>query len=208
MKNTSWKFLLGVFGGILVIVFYCVCTFTSLALFPPPFSPITNWLSDLGNSTLNPNGFLWYNSGCILTGVALVPFFLGLSIWYSERKWKSALVIAGQIVGFFDAFCLIMIGVFSEDSGEAHVFWSDMFFKTNLFVLIVVGIALLLNSKFIKLIGIYGFVVAIINVLFVVLISATPPLEWLTVFTALGFVGLLITNTIIKFGNQNGPIKS
>ena len=207
MKNKSWKFLLCIFGGILVIVFYCVCTFTSLALFPPPFSPAENWLSDLGNSTLNPSGFLWYNTGCILTGAALVPFFLGLCTWYSEKKWKSVLVLAGQIAGFFDAFSLIMIGVFSEDSGEPHLFWSEIFFKTNLLVLIIMGIALLLNSKFIKLIGVFGFAVVIFNVLFVILLSASPPLEWLTVFTALGFVGLLVVNTIVKFGNQDTATK-
>lgn len=198
MKLNLSKWPISCISGILVIAFYCIFTFTSLALYPPPFSPIDNWLSDLGNSSFNPNGAIFYNLGCILTGISLFPFFIGLYKWYREEIWHKILVIATQIVGCCAAFSLIMIGVFSEDFIEPHIFWSEVFFRLNLLVLIIAAIALFFHSDFIKLIGIYGIIVAIINLLFVYVIG-TPLLEWFTVFTALGFVGLIVYNMYTVF---------
>ena len=90
------------------------------------------------------------------------------------------------------------IGVFSEDFIEPHIFWSEVFFRLNLLVLIIAAIALFFHSDFIKLIGIYGIIVAIIKLLFVYVIG-TPLLEWFTVFTALGYVGLIVYNMYTTF---------
>ncbi|MHA1490212.1 MAG: DUF998 domain-containing protein [Promethearchaeota archaeon] len=190
------KWPISCISGILVIVFYCVFTFISLALFPPPYSPVDNWLSDLGNSMYNPNGAIFYNIGCMLTGIALFPFFIGLYKWYRDEPWHKILVIAAQIVGCFSGVALFLLGVFSEDFPTEHMYWSNVYFEANLVVLILSGIALILHSDFIKLICVYGFVVAFINLLFV-FILITPLIEWFTVFTALGYAGLIVYNTWI-----------
>jgi hypothetical membrane protein len=184
-------------AGIVVILFYCVFTFTSLALYPTAYSPISNWLSDLGNSSYNPRGAIFYNAGCILTGIALFLFFGGLYKWYTSETWRKILLIVTQIVGCLGAFSLIMIGVFSEDYGTAHTFWSACFFVLNLLVLILVGVSLFTHPAYLRPVGYYGFVVAAINLLFV-FASDTPLLEWFTVFTALGYVALLVYNTFNK----------
>lgn len=192
------KWPISCYSGILVIGLYCVFTFTSLALFPPPFSAFDNWLSDLGNSSYNPNGAVLYNLGCILTGIMLFPFFIGLSRWYKDEIWHKAFTIIIQVVGSFSGFALIMIGVYSEDFPSPHVFWSEVFFDVNLIVLILASVTLYFHPDFIKWIGLYGIVVAIINLLFVFFLG-TPILEWFTVFTALGYVGLIVYNMYIKF---------
>jgi hypothetical membrane protein len=177
-------------AGVLVIVLYCVFTFTSVALFPTAYSPVTNWLSDLGNSTFNPRGAIFYNVGCILTGLALIPFYGGFYKWYTNEKLRKAMIIVTQAVGLFSAFSLIMIGVYSEDYMAQHVFWSDVFFVLNLLVLILANVSLMTHPKFRKPIGYYGIIVALINLLFVAA-SNTPLLEWFTVFTALVYAGLV-----------------
>jgi hypothetical membrane protein len=192
-RNLKWPILC--IAGIFVIIFYCVFTFTSIALFPTAFSPIDNWLSDLGNSSFNPSGAVFYNVGCILTGLALIPFFAGLYKWYTKERLRKVMVMVTQAVGFFSGFALIMIGVFSEDSMAQHVFWSDVFFALNLIVLILANVSLMTHPKFLKPIAYYGFIVALINLLFIVA-SNTPVLEWFTVFTALGYVALLSYNTL------------
>jgi len=192
-KNLRWPIL--AVAGIFVVLFYCAFTFTSIALFPTAFSPIDNWLSDLGNSSFNPSGAVFYNVGCILTGLALFPFFAGLYKWYTNERHRKVTILATQVVGFFSAFSLIMIGVFSEDYMTQHVFWSNAFFVFNLIVLILANISLMTHSKFRRPIGYYGLIVALINVLFVVF-SNTPLLEWFTVFTALIYVALLSYNTL------------
>lgn len=181
-------------AGVLVILFYCAFTFTSVLLFPRPVNPLNVWLSDLGNSSYNPRGAVFYDAGCILTGLALFPFFAGFCYWYTNEKWRKLLIAVTQAVGFVAAFSLMMIGVFSEDAGAIHHLWSLLFFVFNLLVLILANGSLITHRKFIKPIGYYGLVVAVINMLFVGL-SYTSILEWFTVFTALGYVAFLSYNT-------------
>jgi len=170
-----------------------VFTFSSWALYPTSYNPVDNWLSDLGNSSYNPSGAILYNVGCILTGIALFPFFGGLYRWYMNEKWRKASLIVKQIIGFLAAFSLIMIGVFSEGYGILYSLWSSIFFFLNLIVLVLLGVALFTHPKYMKPIAFYGFIVAAINMLFV-LVYRNPMFEWFTVFTALGYVGLLVYN--------------
>ena len=183
------------FAAAFVIVFYCAFTVTSIMLFPTPFSPVVNYLSDLGNSTFSPRGAWFYNAGCILTGLALFPFYAGFYEWYTPEKRRKVLMVGTQVVGFVSAFSLIMIGVFSEDTMAQHLFWSEVFFIFNLLVLILANISLMTHPRFVRPIGFYGLAVAVVNMLFVVLTS-TPLLEWFTVFTALIYAGLLAYNTL------------
>ena len=183
------------FAALFVILFFCAFTLTSITLFPSAFSPIVNYLSDLGNSTFNPKGAWFYNAGCILTGLALFPFYTAFYTWYTKERWRKALMGLTQLVGFLSAFSLIMIGVFSEDAMAQHLFWSELFFVFNLLVLILANISLMTHPKFVRPIGYYGIAVAVVNLLFVVL-TTTPLLEWFTVFTALGYAGLLAYNTL------------
>ena len=190
-RKSKWAVL--PIAGILVILFYCAFTLTSIVLFPRPVSPMNDWLSDLGNSSYNPQGAIFYNVGCVLTGLALFPFFAGLYYWYTDEKWRKSLIMITQAVGFIAAFALMMIGVFSEDAGAIHHLWSLAFFVFNLLVLILANVSLMTHRKFIRPIGYYGFIVAVINLLFVGL-AYTSILEWFTVFTALGYVAFLSYN--------------
>ena len=192
------KWPISCIAGVAVIVLYCTFTFTSWALYPTPYSPVDNWLSDLGNSTYNPSGAILYNLGCVLTGIALFPFFGGLYKWYTSDKGRRILLMVTQAIGLFAAFSLIMIGVFSEDSGELHILWSSIFFLLNLLVLILIGVSLFTHPNYMKPIAYYGFIVAAINLLFILAYNI-PLFEWFTVFTALGYVGLLVYNMLKKF---------
>jgi hypothetical membrane protein len=194
VSRNLWRLRVLPIAGILVIVFYCAFTFTSIALFPRSVNPLNDWLSDLGNSSYNPTGAIFYNVGCILTGLALFPFFVGFYSWYTDERWRRSLIVITQVLGFIAALALMMIGVFSEDAGAIHHLWSIVFFVFNLLILILANVSLITHSKFVRPIGYYGFVVAAINLLFVGLAYA-PILEWFTVFTALGYVAFLSYNT-------------
>lgn len=181
-------------GGILVILFYCLFTFTAWLLYPAPYGPLTHYLSRLGDWARSPIGALFYNAGCVLTGAALIPFFLGLRDWYDEKRWRLVLVVGGQGLGVASAVALMMIGVFSEDFGQPHRLASSAFFVLLFFVLIVVSSGLLIHPGFVKGIAVYGFAIDAMTLGLELTISG-PLTEWFTVFAALSYVGLLVINT-------------
>ncbi len=199
MESNPLKFPISSITGILAIIIFCIFTFTAVALFPTYYSPVNNWLSDLGNSNFNPSGSIFFNLGCILTGIVLIPFFIGLYRWYTAKKWQKNLLIVAQIIGIFSAFTLIMIGIFSEDYGALHGLWSALFFVSLLLTMITLNISLLGHEKFKKWIGYYGFFAVLVDL---TLIISTlfpnglpiPLIEWLTTFISLSWVGLLVYN--------------
>ena len=204
------KYPIGIIPGVLVIGFFYAFTFISMAFYPTSFSPLNNWLSDLGNSNYNPKGAFLYNLGCILTGAMLFPFYLGMYKFYRKDFYSFNVrhlglevnihkfsVIGIQIVGCLSGFSLIMLGVFPSEYSGPHMIWAGMFFWLNLWVLILGNIALLFHKDFIKPIAIYGWVAATINVIFIFLTIfniISPLMEWISVSTALGYVALLEFN--------------
>lgn len=110
--------------GILIIFITYIALFISIALAPPPFSPLTNYMSSLGNSSYNPNGAIIYNSAVIISGVLFLLFFIGLFQWYSDRKRDKTILITTQIIGFLLAIIFTLTGFYSEDFRPQHVFWS------------------------------------------------------------------------------------
>lgn len=49
------------FSSILALAGYITCAILAFIHYPLPYSPWKNWLSDLGNKTLNPSGANFYN---------------------------------------------------------------------------------------------------------------------------------------------------
>ncbi|MCF2137587.1 MAG: DUF998 domain-containing protein [Candidatus Thorarchaeota archaeon] len=179
-----------VLGGISTILLYCVFTMVSWAFYPGPYWPTTHYLSRLGDFIYSPFGAYFYNAGCILTGLALMPFFIGLREWWGPNKVSKILLILGQGLGLLSAVALIMIGVFSEDTGQPHLTASATFFLLNFFVLLLINIALLLVADFPKLAALYGIGIDLISMGLSFTLGG-PIVEWLTVFGSLVFVGLV-----------------
>ncbi|TFG31520.1 DUF998 domain-containing protein [Candidatus Thorarchaeota archaeon] len=183
--------------GIIVILFYCTFTIISWALYPAPYSPLTHYLSRLGNFDYSPLGAYFYNCGCILTGLALIPFFMSLRTWYTERRFQVYLLIIGQIFGILSAIALIMIGIFSEDQGVPHLTASSLFFILNFIVLILVNLSLIWHPHFFKPIAVYGIAIDFISLGLESAISG-PIVEWFTVFGSLFFVALISANSFVS----------
>ncbi|HME53665.1 MAG TPA: hypothetical protein VKM55_15670 [Candidatus Lokiarchaeia archaeon] len=199
MTPNAWKYWFSVLGGIAVIVIFPIFTFASLFLYPTAYSPAVNWLSDLGSFLLSPRGAIIYDLGCIFTGSALVLFFCGMSIWNLDDPRKKVIFFVIEGFGLLEGFSLVMIGVFSEDTPDMHNLWSDIFFFANMVVQVLASVALLFHQMYFKGISVYGFVTSGINIIFVITLGNSPALEWLTVFTALVFAGLIVLNTAVKF---------
>ncbi|MFW9827036.1 MAG: DUF998 domain-containing protein [Candidatus Thorarchaeota archaeon] len=110
--------------GVLILIITWVSILISALLAPPPFSPLTNYMSSLGNSTYNPNGAMIYNTSVIISGFLYAIFFIFLFQWYSNNKKKNILLWGTQFFGFILAFIIVLTGFYSEDFKPEHVFWS------------------------------------------------------------------------------------
>lgn len=189
MKSYT-KFPLVTLFGIFAITTYCIFTAVSWAYYPESFAPWTNYLSRLGNFDYSPFGANFYNWGCILTGIVLIPFFISLIVWKDGNIVQTILLVLGQLIGLASAIALVMIGIYSEDMGSPHMTASSVFFIINFITLIVLSIALALHKEFPKLIGLFGIGVSISSLVFEFAYGG-PLVEWYTVFASLTYIGLL-----------------
>lgn len=112
-------------GGVGVYLIFAALAYSR---YPGDFSPLNNnWLSDLGNRNLNPDGADFYVWGCILAGVFLGGFFLSLFMWRATgSKIQNWLLLALQVTGLIAAVSLVMSAVYTEDQFAAHQFWSRL----------------------------------------------------------------------------------
>jgi hypothetical membrane protein len=190
VKRTS----LATIGGMLVIVLFCIFTLASAVRYPGAFSPMDNWLSDLGTAAKNPMGYVYFNAGCILTGVSTLLLVASMGAWYVDKK--AVLPILTRLMGTAAAFALMLIGVFDENT-PYHTILSVAFFLLLTLFLILANASLWKHPAYQKWIGYYAAAAIVIDVIFAFTFFAyehAPIWEWLAVFSALLWVGLLAYN--------------
>ncbi|MCU0852781.1 MAG: DUF998 domain-containing protein [Thermoplasmata archaeon] len=193
MDPRTWP--LGCKAGVALIVIYLAFTLSSWALFPTPYGPKDNWLSDLGNYEYNPDGALLYNLGCILTGAAGIIFVWGLRVWWTEERARTLAIKAAQALGLAACVFLICIGIFSEDFPPYHGIFSVAFFLTfGVFILVFIP-SVFTHPLFMKPVGAFGLASLAIDISFGA-VSGEPIMEWTTVFGFLALVGLLVLNIL------------
>lgn len=86
-------------AGYLAALAYMGFALGSYFHYPQPYSPLRNWLSDLGNTLVNTGGGFVYNFGCIATGCILVFFFVGLNAWRTGDRVSGRLLTIAQASG-------------------------------------------------------------------------------------------------------------
>jgi hypothetical membrane protein len=170
----------------LVSAMFVVLCYVSLALFsftryPSSYSPLCNWLSDLGSIDLNPTGARFYNTGILLTGLFLLPFFLGLVALRIEGNKKQHIMLwLTQVFGILGALSLLMSGVFPIDFTEVHQFWSILLYITLGTSFIFSVAALRYHRQCPRWVLLLGVVAALVDILSGIF-HTTYILEWFTV---------------------------
>jgi len=185
------KWPISVVSGIFVITIFWSFTIISILFFPMTYNPFVNWVSDLGSHSKNPNGSVFFNIGCIISGIAMFPFFAGLYEWYIGGRRNKILTILTQIAGFYTALAMIMIGVFPDDYLEIHIFWSMSLFIISVLTFFLPSYALY-KFKFTRNIAIFGFIATIINL--ILWFCIIPLMEWITIIFSFCFIGIIITS--------------
>lgn len=203
-EQSNWTLL--VLSGFFAVILYCGLTYVSILHYPGFFNPFTEYLSRLGNSSLNPTGAIYYNLAVALAGLMLLLTYLGIFSFYKNTQHHRNLIIVTAF-GIFNSFSIIMAGVFSEDIYTLHFVFSVLIFTTWIPVLFLVNYVLFKQGGYEKGISYYGFVLGGLNVIFVlfVLLFGTDTgsiIEWISIFSFQLWALLVVTVIIWRYRIQ------
>jgi hypothetical protein len=197
MSNRSggWPIISG--AGIAAAVVYLTFALVAFLKYPGPYSPLNNWLSDLGNPLDNPSGAIFYRLGCMFSGVALVLFYVKLGIWNTGSRRTRVLLTVAQCAGVFSGVCLIITGVFPLGaSTEIHSLWSMIFYISLGFFLTFSATALMKNPAFRRGFGYYAFATAVVNFAFGAILHEVFWAEWISVAMFMAYVLMIAYNSM------------
>jgi hypothetical membrane protein len=118
--------------GIAVAGSYAFFAALAALRFPHVYGPWQdNTLSQLGNPTLNPDGFILYLVGCAVAGILAIAFFLSLGRWkVSGSRNQNRLLLLVQALGSVGGFALFMNAIFPENEYAQHHFWAGLVFNS------------------------------------------------------------------------------
>jgi hypothetical membrane protein len=184
------------------IVIFCAFTAFSWAQYPDGFSPLDNWISDLGNTNLNPEGAMIFNTGCMIAAVPLVAFYLGLYRWYGLETWRNLMVVGAQVAGIGSAIALIMVGYYPEIFAAQHYLWATIFFVGTFLALLLANAALLMHLRYSKWTAMVGLAAVAVQAVFIAGQAASvgiPVFEWIAVALGLAWMAAMAINTYVSF---------
>ena len=144
--------LLGIVGPIIAISLILI----SIAL-SPWFSWWDNALSDLGVSS----AAILFNVGLIICGAFCTIFSVGFLISTDKKKWLRRI---GSVILCLATIALIGIGVFSEDFGVLHFYFSVAFFVLLLIASLLLGASMMMDPE-LRTVGIIAFLVGALGIL-------------------------------------------
>lgn len=195
--------------GLLALVVFTTFTFISVSLYPQPYSVLFDWLSNLGNVNLNPWGAAFFNWGCIITGIILIPFIMNFYRWETGKFSEMILLGAAIFLGIFASISLMGVGIFPETHINLHVLAATGVFESLFLIVILMTAAIFNHPKFMMIVGFIGAIAVIIDLLFITILSQPtyhdalasihstvpiPGLEWSAVFSSLIWLAALSFN--------------
>ena len=177
--------------GLSAAVLYAVLTLISYLYYPRSYSPLRNWLSDLGNPLINAKGAVFYNAGCLVTSLLLIGFYLGMNAWRTGDKVLRRLLTIAQAAGIISSLALILAAVFNiGEHFSLHSLFSMLLIIGLTWFLSFANTALLRHPRFGRWIGFYGLAAAAVTLIYGVFFN-TPLGEWITIAVFILYVCIL-----------------
>jgi hypothetical membrane protein len=117
--------LIRLIAGSTALLSYMSLSFAAFAFYPAAFGPHINWLSDLGNRLLNPDGAIYYRLAGIVAATCLLIFFIFLPDRPREQQ-KSVRVLSLLVsaIGMLASVSFGLTGMYSEDMMPMHSWFS------------------------------------------------------------------------------------
>jgi hypothetical membrane protein len=202
MELNPLKFPLSCLAAPACIVIFCAFLTLSIGRFPQGFSPFDNWISDLGNTSLNPEGAAIFNAGCMIAGVPVAAFFLGLYRWYTDELWRNLFIGGAQVAGVASGVALIMVGYYPELYSGEHYAWSAAFFVSLFIALLLASATLFSHRRHSTAVAAIGLIASAVVAVFIAAQLAGvefPAFEWLSVALAMAWTIAVAIDTYLTF---------
>jgi hypothetical protein len=183
--------LINSISGITGLALYLVLSAVAFSFYPSSFDPMNNWLSDLGNNLLNPGGAIFYRLAGILSGTALLVFFLTLAYWTKgQRKGIRVLFLLVRVLGLIASLSFIMTGIFSEDMMPMHSWFSITLYISFGTAIALTGITVSFSKILPRWFVAFCFLVWAVDIVSGIF-GQTMWLEWVVVAFLLVYVAAL-----------------
>jgi hypothetical protein len=192
-------------SALVAVSLYIVFTAISFFYYPTAYSPLTNWLSDLGNPLQNPSGAVYYKIGGVLTSSVLILFFAGMYSWRAKDKRTNFFVWASIVSGVLLAVSFMVTAIFPLGVATAiHSFFSIFRFVFTGFFEVFSACAIRRMPDHLRWLPPFGIALAMIN--FAVCVSFNFVNlyvgEWITVALFIGYILTLSVSKKATFGFQ------
>ncbi len=175
-------------AGIAGTLCYVALALLAFSQYPDRYSPLHNWLSDLGSRSLNPQGALAYNVGIVATAVLLDAFFLGLSRWQiAGLRVQRAMLRITQAFGLLGCLAMVMSALYPIDNLAPHRFWSISLYVLLGTAFVFSVAALRYHPQCPRWVLAVGAITGLVDVVSAFL-GGVYALEWLTVALFLAYV--------------------
>ena len=183
-------------AGIAATIIYLIFTLIAFLDYPDAYGPSTNWLSDLGNPQANPSGSIFYNSGCIITSLVLIIFYIELRQWNTGDKKMKILLTIAQVAGILASCSLILAAIFPLGTHTSmHSFWSKMLSIFLGFFLTFSATAIMKHPAFARWVAYYAFVTAAVNFVYGAFLHSNFVAEWISIGMFIIYVLLIAYNS-------------
>ena len=184
-------------AGITAVALYLVFALVAFLKYPSAYSPVSNWLSDLGNPLANPSGAVFYRLGYTFSGLGLALFYVKLGVWNTGSRRTRLLLTVAQCAGVFSAVSLVVTAVFPLGTSTGiHSLWSMMLYISLGFFLTFSATALMKSPTFKRGFGYYGFVTAGVTFAFGAILHETRWAEWVSVGMFIVYVLMVACNSL------------
>lgn len=137
LMRSAKKHLPIIVFGLLSTIVFGVAIVLAYRTTPEGFSPLTHWVSDLGNPDVNPAGEKYFNYGCILVAFFFILFDLALCDIKTHGKRRLVLLALSEVFGVISASALVGLALFhAGQSTVTHLLFASavLFFASTFFL--------------------------------------------------------------------------
>jgi hypothetical membrane protein len=176
----------------LIVVCYVVLAGIAFSTFSLPYSPIHNWLSDLGNPDINPSGAVFYNVGMVITAGLVLVFFLSLFRFrLQDNRIQNVMTLLTAIFGAAGSVGMLMSAIHPINQPAAHSAWCMVLFF-SLGTAFAFSVAMFrYYRRYPRWLLVVGAIVALVNMGSQIFFGNVPICEWIIVTLFLSYCLLL-----------------